>query len=123
VAEYIAGEASSMPLAARGMARPRQTPVYARVVTNQIQAGKIDEWLALIRDSIVPVLKDQDGFLGFVALVDREHDKTIGYSMWESEAALAVSESSGHYQAQIAKLGAVLASPPVREAYELTVVA
>lgn len=30
---------------------------------------------------------------------------------------------SGHYQAQIAKLGAVLASPPVREAYELTVVA
>ena len=29
--------------------------------------------------------------------------------MWESEAAFAVSESSGHYQAQIAKLGAVLA--------------
>jgi hypothetical protein len=42
--------------------------LYARVVTNQIQAGKIDAW-------------------------------------------------------QIAKLGAVLASPPVREAYELTVVA
>jgi quinol monooxygenase YgiN len=56
-----------------------------------------------------------------VALVDREHGKTIGYSMWQSDAALAVSESSGHYQAQIAKLGAVLASPPVRETYELTV--
>jgi hypothetical protein len=40
--------------------------------------------------------------------------------MWESEAALAVSEVP---QAQIAKLGAVLASPPVREAYELAVVA
>ena len=52
--------------------------MYARVVTNQIQAGKIDEWLALIRDCIVPALKEQDGFLGFVALVDREHDKTIG---------------------------------------------
>jgi quinol monooxygenase YgiN len=97
--------------------------VYARVVTNQIQAGRIDEWLALIRDSVVPALREQDGFAGFVALVDREHGKTIGYSMWESEAALAVSESSGHYRAQIAKLGAVLASPPVREAYELTVVA
>ena len=97
--------------------------MFARVVTSQIQAGKIDEWLALIRDSIVPALKEHDGFLGFVALADREHDKTIGYSMWQSEAALAASESSGHYQAQIAKLGAVLASPPVREAYELTVVA
>jgi quinol monooxygenase YgiN len=97
--------------------------VYARVVTNQIQAGKIDEWLVLVRDSIVPAFKEHDGFLGFVALADREHGKTIGYSMWQSEAALAVSESSGHYQAQIAKLGTVLASPPVREAYELTVVA
>jgi quinol monooxygenase YgiN len=97
--------------------------VYARVVTNQIQPGKIDQWLALISDSVVPALKDQDGFLGFVALVDREHDKTVGYSMWESEAALAVSESSGHYQAQIAKLGTVLASPPARETYEGIVVA
>jgi quinol monooxygenase YgiN len=97
--------------------------VHARVVTNQIRAGKIDEWLALIRDSIVAALKEQDGFLGFVALVDREHGKTIGCSMWASEAAMALSESSGHYQAQIAKLGAVLESPPVREAYELTVVA
>ena len=97
--------------------------MYARVVTNQIQPGRVDEWLALIRDSIVPSLKEQEGFLGFVALVDREHDRTIGYSIWESEAALVVSESGGHYQAQIAKLSAVLASPPVREAYELTVVA
>jgi hypothetical protein len=52
--------------------------VFARVVTNQIQPGKIDQWLALIRDSVVPALKEQHGFLGFVTLVDRKHDKTIG---------------------------------------------
>ena len=97
--------------------------MYARVVTNQIQAGKMDEWLALINDAIVPSLKEQNGFLGFVVMVDREHDKSIGYSMWASEADLAASESSGHYQQQIGKLGAVLAAPPVRDAYELTVVA
>jgi quinol monooxygenase YgiN len=97
--------------------------MYARVVTNQIQAGKMDEWLALIRDSIVPSLREQNGFMGFVALVDREHDKSIGYSMWAGETDLAASEGSGNYQQQIAKLGAVLAAPPVREAYELTVVA
>lgn len=50
-------------------------------MTNQIQAGKMDEWLAIIRDSIVPALKEQQGFKGFVALVDREHDKSIGYSI------------------------------------------
>jgi len=97
--------------------------MYARVVTNQIQAGKMDEWLAVIRDSIVPSLKEQSGFGGFVVLVDREHGKSIGYSMWDSEADLAASEASGNYQQQIGKLSAVLAAPPVREAYELTVVA
>jgi heme-degrading monooxygenase HmoA len=71
----------------------------------------------------VPSLKDQDGFQGFVVLVDREHDKSTGYSMWDSAADLAASETSGNYQQQIAKLGGVLAGSPVREVYEVTVVA
>jgi len=58
-----------------------------------------------------------------VALIDREHDKSIGYSMWTSAAELAASETSGNYQQQIAKLGDVLAGPPVREVYQVTVVA
>ncbi len=97
--------------------------MQARVVTNQIQPGKMDQWLAIIRESIVPALKEQDGFQGFVALIDREHDQSIGYSMWTSVAALAASETSGNYQQQIAKLGSVLAASPVREVYEVTVVA
>jgi quinol monooxygenase YgiN len=97
--------------------------VYARVVTNQIQAGKIDEWLAIVRDSIVPSLKQQAGLAGFVVLVDREHDKGIGYSTWESQSDLVARETDGNYQQQIAKLCAVLAAPPERDAYELTVLA
>jgi len=97
--------------------------MYARVVRNQLQAGKTDEWLAIIRDSIVPSLKEQTGFRGFVAMIDREHDMSIGYSMWDSEAELAASETSGNYQRQIAKLGGVLTAPPARETYEITFVA
>jgi quinol monooxygenase YgiN len=83
----------------------------------------MDEWLALIRKSIVPSVREQAGFHGFVALIDREHDRSIGYSTWNSGADLAASEASGNYQQQIAKLGAVLAGPPVRDIYEVTVVA
>ena len=97
--------------------------MFARVVSNEIQPGKMDEWLAIIRESIVPSLKEQDGFQGFVALVDREHGKSIGYSMWTSAADLAASETNGNYQQQIAKLGDVLAGAPAREVYEVTVVA
>lgn len=97
--------------------------MQARVVMNQIQPGKVDEWLAIIRESIVPALKEQEGFEGFVALIDREHDQSIGHSMWASAGALAASETSGNYQQQIAKLGSVLAAPPVRGVYQVTVVA
>jgi quinol monooxygenase YgiN len=97
--------------------------MHARVVSNQIQRGKLDQRLDLIRESIVPALKEQNGFQGFVALVDREHDRSIGYSIWTGPADLAASETSGNYQEQIAKLGSVPAGPPAREVYEVTVVA
>jgi quinol monooxygenase YgiN len=97
--------------------------VYARVVTNQIQPGKMDEWVALVRDSIVPSLGQLDGFRGFVVLTSPDTGKSIGYSMWETAADLEASETSGNYREQIAKLGAVLALPPNRETYELTVLA
>lgn len=86
--------------------------MHARVVTDQIQAGKMDEWLAIVRDSIVPSLEELQGFRGFVTLIDPEHDKSIGYSIWESTAHLAASETSDNYQDQIAKLGSVLLAPP-----------
>jgi len=95
----------------------------ARVVANRIQAGNMGEWLALIGESVVPSPEEQNGFLGFVALVDRQHDKSIGHGIRADETDLATSETSGSHQQQIAQLGAVLAGPPAREVYELTVVA
>jgi heme-degrading monooxygenase HmoA len=74
-------------------------------------------------ESIVPSLKEQAGFRGFVVMTGREPDTSIGYSMWDSEADLAASETSGNYQQQLAKLGGAGAAPPVREAYEVSVVA
>ena len=97
--------------------------MHARVASNQIRPGKMDEWLAIVRDSVVPSLKEQDGFQGFVALIDRERDRSIGYSMWTGAAELAAGETSRNYQPQIAKLGGVLAGPPAREVCHVTVVA
>lgn len=55
-------------------------------------------WPAVIRDSIVPSLKEQSGFGGFVVCqVDREHGKSIGCSMWDSEADLTACQASGNY--------------------------
>lgn len=85
--------------------------------------GSRPEWLSLIRHAVVPSLQEQPGFAGFVALTSPGSGKTIGFSLWDSESNLAASESSGDYQRQIAKLGSVLAEPPMREIYEYVVVA
>ena len=95
--------------------------MHARVVTSQLQPGKKEEWIAIARDSIVPALRQQKGFKGFVMLADTNSENSIAYSMWETEADLKASETSGFYQEQVAKLRVVLATPPVREIYELTV--
>jgi heme-degrading monooxygenase HmoA len=95
--------------------------MHARVVTSQLQPGKKDEWIAIARDSIVPALQQQKGFRGFVMLADIDSDKCIAYSMWETEADLKASETSGFYQEQVAKLRSVLAAPPIREIHERTV--
>jgi heme-degrading monooxygenase HmoA len=76
-----------------------------------------------LRDSIVPAAQQQPGFKGFVVLADRHSNKGIAYSIWESEAALQATEASHFYQGQIAKLSGVMAMPPVRELYELSILA
>ena len=97
--------------------------MYARVVTNQLQPGKKEQWMSIVRDSIVPAAKQQKGFKGFVVLKDPNSDKGIGYSMWETEADLKANEANNFYQEQIAKLKGVLAETPVREIYEVIVLA
>jgi heme-degrading monooxygenase HmoA len=97
--------------------------MYARVVTSQLKPGKRDEWIAILRDSIVPAVKQQKGFKGFVVLADPNADKGIAYSVWETEADLKATEASGFYQEQIAKLSEVHAMPPLREICELSVLA
>jgi heme-degrading monooxygenase HmoA len=97
--------------------------MHARVVTSQLQPGKIDEWITILRDSIVPASKQQKGFKGFVVLADRSANKGIAYSIWETESDLIATETSNFYQEQIAKLRGVMAAPPTRELYELSVLA
>lgn len=69
----------------------------------------------------MPVVKEQKGFKGFVVLADRSTNKGIAYSIWETEADLKATETSNFYQEQMAKLSSVMAMPPVRELYELSV--
>src|SRR5438105_7304957 len=93
--------------------------MYARVVTAHYQSGKFDEGLQIFRDSIVPAARQAQGFRGWLWLTDRSTGKSMTITFWATEADLLAGETSGYYQAQIAKVAHVLATPVLREAYEV----
>ena len=92
--------------------------MYARVTTFQIEPAKLDEALEVSRGSILPAMKQQQGFKAVLTMVDRQTGKATSITLWDTEADLKTGENSGYYQQQVSKLASFLTTPPVRETYE-----
>jgi len=96
--------------------------MYARMITVQYQPGKIDEGVQIYREAVLPEARQQSGFKGAMALVDRSTDKTISITLWQTEADTRASGTSSAYlQAQLAKISALFAAAPSIETYEVVV--
>ncbi len=95
----------------------------ARATIVQILPSKVDEAVDLYRDSVVPAARQQKGFKGVYLLTDRNTGKGISITLWETEADMTAGENSGYYQQQLAKFKDVFGAPPVRESYEVSVLA
>ncbi len=93
--------------------------MFAQVVRVQVQPGKVDEAIAIFKDSVLPAAQQQTGFKNAYMLVDRSANRGIGLSLWETEADVAALATSGFYQEQIAKFAALFDGPPEREVYEV----
>jgi heme-degrading monooxygenase HmoA len=94
--------------------------MYARVTTFQIDPARLDAALEVSRGSILPAMKQQQGFQGILTLLDRPAGKATSITLWQTEADLQAGESSGYYQQQASKLASFLTGSPARETYEAT---
>lgn len=94
---------------------------HARVLTTTFHPGKTDEGIQIVRDSILPVTRQQQGFTGYLSLTDRTSGKGISISFWKTEADLKASETSGYLQEQLVKVAHLLAAQMFREVYEVSV--
>ena len=95
--------------------------MYARFTTGQAQPGKIEEVIGIIRDAIVPAMKQQRGIRGATFAVDRQTGKVAAASYWETEAdMLGTNESSAYLKEVIAKITPLLAEPMTIENYEVS---
>ena len=94
--------------------------MYARVSTVEVQPGRMDEVIDISRDSVLPAAQQQQGFRGGLWLTDRDANKIMIVSLWESREDMEAGEASGYYREQIGKFGGMLAGDVIREAYEVS---
>ena len=95
--------------------------MHAALNFTQIQPGKMNEAIAIFRDSVIPAVSQQQGSRGSILLTDPNTNKAIAVALWDTEADAAAVVTSGWRQEQIDKLASVIAEPPVREVYEVSV--
>jgi len=91
------------------------------VTTIQLKSGTMDEAVRIYKDSVVPVLKQQKGFMHAYMTTDRSRDKAVIFAVWETDAQARAFESSCEWQRQVAKVAPLLAGQPTREVYEISV--
>jgi heme-degrading monooxygenase HmoA len=78
----------------------------------------MDEAIALFEDSVAPAIHGWSGLQLGRLLINRAGNKIMAVSFWDSQADEASLQSSGPYQEQVAKFGALFAGPPEVEVYE-----
>ena len=93
--------------------------MYARLVEVEgVDMSRRDEIAGIMRDRIIPGLKEYDGFAGFISLVDEANRRGRTVILWESrEAADAAEREFGPKREEIVRsVGGSVQSTDVYEA-------
>jgi len=91
--------------------------MHVRMLRIQVSPDKIDDFIQLWHNEMLPFAKTQKGWKSARLLVDREAGKTIIIGLWETEADARASGSmrSAHVQRQQAIAASLLGAPPIVE--------
>ena len=96
--------------------------MYARVTTTQFSPYRLEEAIGVIRDHTVPAAQKQDGFKGYLLLVDRSTGKGITITLWEEEQDRDVSgPESYYYREEIGRVVPMLTDAPSVEDLEIVI--
>jgi hypothetical protein len=67
--------------------------MYGRLVEiDGVDPSRRDEILATMRETIIPRLKEFDGFAGFISLVDEENRRARSVILWETKEGADAAE-------------------------------
>lgn len=96
--------------------------MVVRATVAEIDAVRtsVERAVELFRESVVPALREQDGYGGAYVLVSEE-GKVLVLTFWESEEAAEAGLAGGRsfYAEQVEKFVTVYRSAPGRELYQV----
>src|SRR2546430_8839057 len=72
----------------RRIGRPdrRRASMYARVISfSGADSSKREPALEMIRGTVIPMLRNYDGFEGYISLFDEENSRAKAIILWESK--------------------------------------
>jgi hypothetical protein len=93
--------------------------MHARVISfSGADPEKRENALQTIRGTVIPTLREYDGFAGYLALYDAENKRARAIILWESEeAAVSAEESLAERRRQMASgVGLTVESADLYEA-------
>ena len=69
--------------------------MYARLITfSGADPDKRDAALEMIRGTVIPMLRNYDGYAGYIGLYDEEHSRAKAIILWESKDAAESAEET-----------------------------
>ena len=93
--------------------------MYVQVSRVKIHQGLMEDAIRLFRESVLPLLVEQSGFIKFYLLSDPANDELIVEHFWETIDDIESLQASGFYRAQVDQFAGIFASSPERSVYEL----
>lgn len=75
--------------------------MYVRTITADLVPGKADEAIRIFRDEIVPVIREEPGYIRTAIYVDREHGQAQTVSYWESKEAMEATSQGSAYLGKV----------------------
>ena len=69
--------------------------MYARLVSFSIaDSGNRERAIQTVRETVIPTLREYDGFAGYIALWDQQSRRAKGILLWDSEEQAEAAEQT-----------------------------
>lgn len=97
--------------------------MFARAITFQYQPGTLDQAVEILRETVMPELRQLPGYQGATNLIDRERNMVLGITYWRTQADLDASGASISHpriQDRLAKVSVFFAGPPSAVNYQVS---